>query len=234
MQGGLILDASAEARRRLVDESMLSTLEAPIPIVVVEGYALLRDGLLSWLSQAEGIAVLGSAGDGESGLNLARVCHPRVLLLDEWLPDIPGFELAARAHLQSPDTAIVLLVRKTPSVPLQALRRIGVRAFASVGASRSRILTIIRAVAAGSNLLAGTDSVIDDEQFLPVELTKRERQILYLIAAGRQSAEIAKDLCISIRTVESHLSHLYTKLDAHSRTEAVYIARELRIFSTAI
>ena len=127
--------------------------------------------------------------------------------------------------------AIVALTRNGVGISPSALRRMGIRALVEVSESPSRIVEVIQSVAAGDDLLTGVNSADDTEGVASVNLTKREREILRLLATGRRNVDIASELSLSVQTVEFHVSSVLMKLGAKSRTEAADIARKLGMLS---
>ena len=203
--------------------------EKPIRIVMVDDHPLLLEGLRSSLESARGLEIVGTADDGQSGLRLVAEHQPHILLLDLRLPDTSGIDVACQVSTQYPDTAIIVLTGYDATGYLPTLRQLGVRAVVRKNAAPSEVVGVIRAVSAGEIRLPSQDNTESGQIGSTIDLTKREYEVLRLVARGQRNSQIAVDLTVSVKAVEFHVSNLLSKLDARSRTEAVREAYRLGI-----
>ena len=204
---------------------------APTTIVLADDHVVVRRGLRLLLDGEEGLSVVAEAGDVADALRYVRAHRPSVLVLDlnmpgeESLPAIPRFAEA------SPGTAVVVLTMQSePGFAREALRA-GARAYVLKEAADDELVEAIRAAARGETYLnpklgARLAAEPDEPAAPPDDLTPREVDILRLIALGHTNGEIAKQLYLSIRTVETHRGHIHQKLRRTNRAELVRYALE--------
>jgi len=204
-------------------------------IVLADDHAVVRSGLRLLLEGA-GFEVVAEAGDVAETVRKVRAYKPDVLLLDLSMPD--GSSLAAIPTLleASRATAIVVLtMRSDPAIAHEALRS-GACGFVLKEAADSELVDAVHAAAEGHRYLdpqLGASLAIEPLAISapPDGLSDRELQVLKLIALGYTNIEIARELVLSIRTVEAHRSHLQHKLELGSRAELVQYATEHRLIS---
>jgi len=201
-----------------------------IRVLLADDHVTTREGLRRLLDEDAAVEVIGVAGDGEETVRQARELRPDILLLDISMPRLNGVEVARALETALPETRIVVLTGYSDSEEYaRALLRLGVKGYLSKTASLEEVIDALRSVHAGhthmepaiSALLASADQPAPEERPTP-----RELDVLRLVAKGYGNADIAKDLFIVERTVEFHLTNLLGKLQASSRTEAVYLARQ--------
>uniref|UniRef100_A0A7C2ZZ19 Response regulator transcription factor n=1 Tax=Thermorudis sp. TaxID=1969470 RepID=A0A7C2ZZ19_9BACT len=193
-----------------------------IRVVIVDDHPMLLEGTRVCLERAPDIAVVGVTGMGREAIHLVAEHRPDVLLLDLRLPDISGVEVARQVRAAYADTAIVVLTGYGDAGYLRALRPLGVRGYLPKTATDAEIVDAVRRAAAGCTMVASHS----EREILTEPLTPREREILRRLVAGQRNAEIAAALLISVKTVEYHVSNIFTKLGARSRAEAIRIAHE--------
>jgi len=193
-----------------------------IRVVIVDDHPMLLEGTRVCLERAPDIAVVGVTGMGREAIHLVAEHRPDVLLLDLRLPDISGVEVARQVRAAYPDTAIVVLTGYGDAGYLRALWPLGIRGYLPKTATDAEIVAAVRRAAAGYTMISSESR----EQVLTEPLTPREREILRRLVAGQRNAEIAAALLISAKTVEYHVSNIFTKLGARSRAEAIRIAHE--------
>ena len=208
-------------------------------LLVVDDQALVRAGFRKLLEGVDGFEVVGEAADGIEAVELARLWHPEVVLMDVRMPVLDGIE-ATRRILAEPGRVPRVLVLTTfglDEVVFDALRA-GASGFMLKDAPAEELIAAIRVVAAGDALLAPAVTRRLIEQFvrdhpptLPADatlddLTRREREVLVLIARGLSNTEIATALVIGEATVKTHVGHLLLKLDLRDRAQLVVFAYE--------
>jgi DNA-binding NarL/FixJ family response regulator len=217
----------------------LPSAPAPIRVLVVDDQELVRSGFCVILDAAEGIAVVGEAGNGEAAVAAAQAHEPDVVLMDIRMPGMDGLEatrLITRASPASPKV-VMLTTFDLDEYVYEALRA-GASGFLLKDAPRRDLIAAVRAAAAGDALLAPSVARRLIEAFArrPPEaspsparlasLTARERDVLQLLARGRSNGEIAVALFVSEATVKTHVGNLLAKLGLRDRVQAVILAYE--------
>ena len=212
-------------------------MKSPYEIVIAEDHTILRQGLRALLSTDPDLEVVGEAEDGRVAVRTVETLSPDLLLIDLSMPRMTGMEAIAEIKKSSPDTRVVVLtVHKDEEYILSALRA-GADGYVLKDAGREELLTAVKNVLAGKRYLSPdiSDKVIEGyldgrrpskDQTPWDTLTKREREILKLIAEGYKNKEIAEQLFISLKTVEKHRSNLMRKLDRHNTAGLTAFAME--------
>lgn len=197
-----------------------------IKILIAEDHALVRAGFCALLKNLEGIQVVAEAGDGHQALQLIEIHRPDVVLLDIAMPGLNGLEAASRINKKHPDLRVIILsMHANEEYVLQALRS-GAKGYLLKDAGTAELELAIKAVTRGDTYLSPAVSrhVVDDyvrrvegdRDMSPLEkLTPRQREILQMIAEGKTTKEIARQLDLSIKTVETHRTQLMERLDLH-------------------
>ena len=200
-----------------------------VRIVVVDDHAVVRTGLRLLLDEAPGFEVVGEAGDVAGAFRCLRGHRPDVLLLDLSMPGESSVDAIPRIVEQFPGIAIVILTMQAqPAFAREALRR-GARGYVLKEAADTDLCEAIRAVADGAQYLTpvlGARLALEHTapEELPDDLTPREQEILRLIVLGHTNSEIAEQLFLSVRTVESHRASVQQKLRCTTRAELVRYA----------
>lgn len=207
-----------------------------IRIAIVDDHALFRDGTVSVLEGEADLAVVGQAGTGGEGLALLAHVTPDVAIVDVNLPDLSGLELARKAIERFPGVRILIVSAYDDYAYVTEALEIGVGGYLLKTASGRELVDAVHAVADGvfvldravSTRLArrGRAGVAGEG---PEQLTPRELEVLALLARGLSNKQIAHELVLGLRTVESHVSNVLAKLGVASRTEAALRAVEQRL-----
>jgi two-component system response regulator NreC len=193
----------------------------PITVVLVDDHALVRGALRALLDAQEDLEVIAEAGSLESA-KAALSASPRVLVLDVNLPDGVAVEAIAELRQLAPETAIVMLTMdRDLSLARQALEQ-GTLGYLFKDAAHLELIESVRAAAAGRRYLpaalaAGLAGKDGGEA--PQPLSPREIEVLRLMALGHTNREIGEQLDLSVRTVETHRSHIQQKLNLSTRPE---------------
>jgi DNA-binding NarL/FixJ family response regulator len=179
--------------------------------------------------------VVGQAGTGEETVVLVREIHPDVIVMDIAMPRLNGLEATRRIAIECPDCRVLVLTAHEEERYIVQLLEAGAAGYLPKTVGLDELLDAIRAVARGESVLpptiatavvrhiAGKGTFVEAAQ----SLTDRELEVLQWAAQGLTNYDIAKRLDISVRTVEAHLTHVYSKLAVGSRTEAaVYAIRQ--------
>ena len=202
---------------------------ATIRIVLADDHATVRRGLQLLLDNEDGFEVVASVGDVDAAIRTTRGYKPDVLVLDLNMPGGSSLDAIPEILAASPNTRIaVLTMQNEPGFARQALSA-GALAYVLKEAADDELVTAIRRAAAGETYLnpqLGARLAAEPAQpeGPPDDLSEREVEVLRMIALGHTNAEIAKQLYLSIRTVESHRSHIQQKLRRSSRADLVRYA----------
>ena len=206
----------------------------PIRILIADDHAVFRVGLKTLLKKETDMKIVADVGDGFEAAREAIKRDIDVLLLDISMPGLTGPQVAETVLQEKPDLAIVVLTMHEDERYLQELFRTGVRGFVLKKSSGQDLIQAIRAAHRGEHYvdpsMAGrvissltSDAGRESSERL-AELTRREREVCTLLAYGHTNAEIAEQLAISDRTVETHRANIMTKLGVKSRAELVRFA----------
>ncbi len=202
---------------------------SPVRIVIVEDHALVREGTAQLLEATADLQVVGQCGTAEEGAELVERLAPDVALVDVNLPGASGLELASDIARRRPSTRVLVVSAYDDHAYVAEALEIGVGGYLLKTASGRELVEAVRLVAAGVFVLDGAVSSrlgrmrrgTAPGHFDPRALTRREAEVLSLVTQGRSNKQIAAELSLGLRTVESHVSSLLAKLGATSRTEAV-------------
>jgi two-component system response regulator NreC len=198
----------------------------PIRIVLVDDHAVVRSALRLLLDAEDDLEVAAEAGDVDDAARYLNGHKPDVLILDRNMREGPSIPEIPRLREASPDTAIVVLTMESgPAYAREALRA-GVLGYVLKEAADEQLVTAVRLAAQGKTYLQpelGARLAADPEEDND-GLSDRELDILRLVALGMTNAEIGEELEVSVRTVESHRSHIQQKLSLTKRSELVRYA----------
>src|SRR5690349_1297602 len=200
-------------------------------IVIADDHTVVRQGLRMLIDNEDHLQVLAEAGTVPDAERLTRAHRPTVLVLDLNMPGGTGLEAIPRLRRDVPDTAIVVLtMQDDPAFARQALQA-GAVGFVLKEAADEELLEAIRLAAEGGTYLnprlgARLAATPAEPDVRPNDLSERELEVLRLIALGHTNSEIAQQLFLSTRTVETHRAHIQQKLNRTSRAELVRYALE--------
>ncbi|MFC6254258.1 response regulator [Secundilactobacillus hailunensis] len=203
-----------------------------IKVLIVDDHELLRAGLELIFETASDIEVIGTADDGQEGLDKVKELHPDLVLTDIRMPKLDGIALIEQLHVTDPDLPVVVLTTFDDQKPIQQAMQLGAKGFLLKDADKDTILNVIRGAIKGETFIEPRIAGKAFAQPAPtsdIELSTREHQILTEVAEGYHSKEIATDIGVSERTVKSHLTSIYNKLGVFSRAEAVAKALQLNL-----
>ncbi|CAG0940242.1 Oxygen regulatory protein NreC [Anaerolineae bacterium] len=206
-----------------------------IRILIADDHAVVRAGLRALLSAELEFIVVGEAEDGNTALQLAQDLQPDVVILDISMPQLNGIEATQAIKTKLPQTRVLILTLHEDEVLLRQAFDSGASGYIVKRAVESELVSAIRAMMAGNiyvhptmtrALLSDVPSVAKSEQKSLNLLTPREIEVLKLIAQGFTNRQIAKQLYISVRTVEAHRANLTEKLGLSSPIQIVRYAME--------
>ena len=189
-----------------------------IRVLMVDDHGLMVEAVRLALDRENDIELVGDAKRGADVLPEVARRQPDVVLLDIRLPDIDGLDVLAELHARYPQVRVVMLSAiDDPEVAREALRR-GATAYLDKQSDPARLAAAIRRASTGG---ASAPARRGERQGADEGLTRREREILSRVAAGRKNGEIAEELFLTEQTVKYHLTNVYRKLGVAGRTGAV-------------
>jgi DNA-binding NarL/FixJ family response regulator len=208
-----------------------------IRVLLADDHRMLREGLRRTLEE-EGLEVVGEAADGEEALRLAAKLRPDVVLMDVTMPVLDGVEATRQLHEHLPDIPVVILTMHADREVLARAIRAGAAGYLVKDCSTDEVVRTVRLAASGetalspelaASMLAEAQRADTPAEELEPIISKREEEVLQLVADGLSTSEVAAKLYISIKTVKNHLASIYEKLDSRDRTQAVLRAVRMGI-----
>lgn len=211
-------------------------------VLLADDHAILREGLRMVLDAQPGLTVVGEAEDGRQALEMVEELHPDVVVMDIAMPTMNGAEATRQIKRRFPDVRVLILTMHENQQYLAQIINAGAIGCVLKRSAGTELVTAVRAAARGESYFSPTlaSMMLDvyrmqlasqgqDELSL---LTEREREVLQLIAEGKTNQEIADQLVVSIKTVQTHRMHLMDKLDAHDRIDLVKHAIRLGMIAS--
>jgi DNA-binding NarL/FixJ family response regulator len=209
--------------------------DEPIRVLVVDDQELFRRGLTMLLAVEPGIEVVGEAGDGIEGTELATSTAPDIVLLDIRMPKRSGIEACLAVKEAVPSAKIIMLTVSDEEADLYEAVKSGASGYLLKDSSIEEVAQAVRVVAEGQSLISPSMAVKLIDEFKQMSrperepgagfrLTDRELDVLKLVAKGYNNRVIAGELFISENTVKNHVRNILEKLQLHSRMEAVMFA----------
>jgi DNA-binding NarL/FixJ family response regulator len=212
-----------------------------VRVLLVDDQALFREALGVLLDVAEGVEVVGEAGDGAEALAKAAELRPDVVLMDLRMPVLDGIAATRRLRVEQPEVRVLALTTFDDDEEVFAALRAGAVGYLLKDVGSTRLVEALHAAARGESVLqpsvaakvvARIASLPDDpgpprQQPLVTPLSERELAVVRLLAQGRSNREIAGELFLAEGTVKNHVTNVLTKLDARDRTQAALRARAL-------
>ncbi len=208
-----------------------------IRLILADDHKLFRDGLRSMLQSHKSIEIVGEASDGPSAVKLAIELRPEIVLMDVSMPDLNGIEATRKIIAENPTIKIIMLSMHSDRRYITEALRSGARGYLLKDSAFDEVLSAIRDCMAEKIYLSTriADIVINDYISLArgadssafAILSAREREVLQLLAEGKSTKEIASQLNVSSKTIESHRKQVMDKLNLHSIAELTkYAIRE--------
>ncbi len=210
-------------------------------ILLVEDHPIIAAGLQALLEDHDGFRVVAIGSTLAEGLELARREHPAIAVVDYRLPDGTGDELITALRVELPDIRVIILTAETADAPLLGSVSAGAAGYVRKSEAPTRLIDAIDRVLSGGDALPAHDLARavqadrrrregeEERERVRSSLTPREREILDLLARGRDNRAIAAELVVGYATVRSHVQRVIEKLGARSRLEAVARAVDLGI-----
>jgi len=216
-----------------------------IKVLIVDDHRLLRDGLAALLRQAEDIEIVGSVPSGEEAISVFPSLRPDVILMDIMMGGMTGIEATRWIKEQDAQVKVILISSEIKKELVTAGIQCGIDGYLPKDVEFDVLQEAIRTVKNGGRFFnqAITNLVFEDfyqkkkltntqgKVTLPNDLTKREQEVLALVASGKSNQEVADDLFISIKTVDTHKNHILDKLGLKNTAELVKYAIKNNLIS---
>ena len=205
-----------------------------VRLLIVDDHDLVREGIRSRLADADFVDVVGEGSNGAQAVELCEVLGPDLVLLDISMPEMNGLEAARRIKQSRPNTKILFLSIYDNEEYVQEALRVGANGFVLKDVSKDEMINAIRSVAQGATYLgpqaAASLAGRNSNRLVPANdfgLTEREKQVLSAVSKGLTNRQIAGQLNISVRTVESHRLSIREKTGGGNAVALSKIANRL-------
>lgn len=207
-----------------------------IKVLIADDFPFFRDGLRALFENHQEIELIGEAADGKEVLSLAISLEPDVILMDLNMPEWNGARATREILKVNPAIAILVLTMYDDDESVFSAMKAGARGYLLKGAGREETVRAIKTVSKGEAIFSAQIAVRMINYFHTLkqtyvkiifpELTEREREVLALIARGKNNSEIARLLGLSPKTVRNHISSIFNKLQVTDRPHAIIRAKE--------
>jgi len=208
-----------------------------VRVLVVDDHAVFRESLKILLETRDDLCVVGLAGDGREAVEMASASRPDVVLMDLVMPEVNGIEATRRIVRLRPATRVIALTMYADTESVHEALAAGARGYLVKKVDAAMVLQAIDCVMGGEFFLCPPVSEVVVKGFLTGDtngrralrngkgrLTRREEEVLKLLAEGLHKKEIADKLCISVRTVEAHRANVQQKLGVRTLSDLVRFA----------
>jgi len=210
-----------------------------VRVLIADDHTMVREGL-RWALEHAGLDVVGEAADGEEAVEMAEQHQPDVVLMDLSLPVLSGAAATKRIRTLVPGTSVLVLSMLSDDTAVSSALDAGAGGYLVKECTTSEIVDAVNRVAKGERVMASSvSSAMSEAGQRPMQpvrapltstrplISKREEEVLRLMATGVSIPEAARRLFISVKTVKNHLSSIYQKLDSHDRAQAVLKAMRM-------
>lgn len=203
-----------------------------IRVIVADDHPLFRQGIANSLVGLADITLVGEAPDGDIAVALTLELQPDVVLMDLSMPGMSGIDATRKISARAPDVGVLVLTMFEDDDSVFAAMRAGARGYLLKGAGQDDVERAIRSIAAGEAVFGAAVATRLLGYFAAPpattfpELTDREREVLELLASGKNNQAIANELVLSLKTVRNHVSNVFGKLQVADRPQAIVKARD--------
>jgi NarL family two-component system response regulator LiaR len=205
-----------------------------IRVLLVDDHAVVREGLRNFLALQDGLEIVGEASEGNEAIEQAQRLEPDVILMDLVMPGLDGIGAMRQLRARSPASRVIVLTSFLEDERVLPAIQAGAAGYLLKNVAPAELARAIRAAHAGEAIIDPTaaarlvQAIADARPRIeePERLTRRERDVLELIARGQSNKRIALELGISEKTVKTHVGHLLAKLGVTDRTQAALMAVE--------
>ena len=204
-------------------------------VVIADDHPVFRRGMKALLDGEDGISVVGEAADGVEAVAVVLEVEPDVVVLDLHMPRLGGVEAAKQMIEAMPEVGVLVLTMHEDDELVFAAMRAGARGYLVKTTDDDEIVRAVQAIGAGEAIFSATiaqrmmgyfTAISSSKAVLFPQLTDRERDVLELMASGKDNASIAHRLSLSQKTVRNRVSAIFTKLQVADRAQAIVAARE--------
>jgi DNA-binding NarL/FixJ family response regulator/two-component sensor histidine kinase len=209
-------------------EQRYEAASSDVRVLLVDDHAIFREGLVRILDAWPGVRVVGEAADGREALEMVEQLQPDVVVMDIAMPHLNGLDATRQIGRRFPDTRVVILTTYESRQYLVQIVKVGAAACVLKRSAGTELVAAVRAAAQGESYVSPTIAgMMLDDYRLRIDhggddmLTEREREVLQLVVEGRTNQEIADELIVSIKTIQTHRAHILRKLGAHDRADLV-------------
>ena len=208
----------------------------PIRLLIADDHAFYREGVRTMLRGLPEMDVIGEAASGTEVITQAAILQPDVILMDLKMPGVHGIEATRHILSVSPHIKVLVVTMFEDDDSVFAAMRAGARGYLLKDADQDELVRAVQAVSRGEAIFSPTIALRLIHYFSALphtasaiafpDLTEREREILHLMAQGESNAAIAKRLVLSTKTVQNHVSNIFSKLQVADRSQAIVRARD--------
>jgi two-component system response regulator NreC len=208
-----------------------------IRVLLADDHVMVREGLATLLANDGQIDVVGQTADGPQTVEMARALNPQVVVLDITMPRLDGLEVCRELRSRPGGPAVLILTMHDQEQFVQQALRAGASGYLLKEAAAGQLVEALKAVAAGGTYISpglprpSTLRGVRQGDDAYARLTARQRQVLRLVAEGKTNRQIAEELGLSPKTIDTHRSALMRKLDIHDQTSLVKFAIRKGIIS---
>ncbi len=207
-------------------------VEGRIRVLLADDHVVLREATAELVDHQPDMEVVGQSGTGEDTIAQAKALRPDVVVMDIAMPRLDGLEATRRIVAECAGTRVLILTAHEDAAHVIPLLQAGATGYLPKTVGLNALLDAIRATSRGESTLPPSVASVVVRHMAGLsgedgaaELSPREREVLQLVAQGLTNYQVARQLGVSVRTVEAHLTHVYAKLDVRSRTEAALLAQ---------